>query len=71
MYYNSQTLKTQFPDIHVDCMSNCAFKITKSASAPKFRVPFLSSIPKTCAGWRLAASKAYSGAQSENHNEMK
>lgn len=39
--------------------------MTKSASDPKLRFPLTWSMPKALAGWRDAASKAYSIEQPE------
>lgn len=62
--YLGTSSKTFSPAIQVERTFSSSSSKIKSASAPKFKVPLLCSIPKERAGWSEAASKAYSVEQS-------
>ena len=54
---------TQLDAIQVERTFNFPSRKTKSASDPKLRVPFLSSMPRALAGCKVAASRAWTTEQ--------
>lgn len=69
---NSSTVQrwTHFPLIHVDLTNKSSVKRVKSASAPKFKVPFVSVIFKHLAGCSVAHSIAYTVEQSKSNGNQ-
>lgn len=59
------------PEIHVDLTVKSSFSMTKSASAPKFSVPFVCSMPKHLAGCKVAASMANTVEQPAQKHKLK